>query len=121
MKGQTNSFVLDNRLQRALRHNMTEAEKALWQRLRGKQLSGYKFRRQHPFGDFVLDFVCLEAKLVIEVDGGQHVESNADLVRDAALESAGFRVLRFWNNQVLGELDAVVEKVWAELGNPSPP
>jgi very-short-patch-repair endonuclease len=68
MKGQTNSFVLDNRLQRALRHNMTEAEKALWQRLRGKQLSGYKFRRQHPFGDFVI--ACAVCAMVGAVVSG---------------------------------------------------
>ena len=127
MKGQTNSYVLNNRLQRALRHNMTDAEKALWQRLRGKQMKGCKFRRQHPFGDFILDFVCLEARLVVEVDGGQHYESSRDELRDQVLTLAGFRVLRFWNNQVLLEVEAVVEAIWLVLGeslcqgNPSPP
>jgi very-short-patch-repair endonuclease len=122
MKGQTNSLVLKNHLQRKLRRNLTDAECALWKRLRGCQLNGYKFRRQHPFSDFILDFVCLEAKLVIEVDGGQHNESTQDLVRDQVLENAGFRVMRFWNNQVLNEIESVVESIWLELEkiNPSP-
>ncbi len=67
MQGQTNRFILRNRVQRLLRSNMTVAERKLWQRLRGKQLYGWKFRRQHPYGDYVLDFVCLDAKLVVEV------------------------------------------------------
>ena len=123
MEAQTNSFILKNRLQRVLRRNMTDAEQALWKRLRGHQIKGYKFRRQHPFGDYILDFVCLEAKLVIEADGGQHNESTQDLVRDQALASAGFRVMRFWNNQVLNEIESVVESIWLELERlpPSPP
>ena len=122
MKGQTNLFVLKNKLQRTLRHNMTDAERVMWNRLRSCQLNGHKFRRQHPFGDFILDFVCLEVKLVIEIDGGQHNDSAPDLVRDQFLENAGFRVMRFWNNQVLNEIEAVVEAIWLELEkhNPSP-
>ena len=122
VKGQTNHFVLKNKLQRSLRSNMTDAERLLWKRLRGCQIQGFKFRRQHPFGDFILDFVCLERKLAIEIDGGQHNESAQDQIRDQALENAGFRVVRFWNNQVLNELDAVVEAIWLELGrlNPHP-
>ncbi len=127
MKGQTNTFVLKNRIQRKLRINMTDAEQALWRRLRGCQIKDYKFRRQHPFGDFILDFVCLEAKLVVEVDGGQHNESTGDVRRDQMLENAGFRVMRFWNNQVLNEIESVVEAIWLELEKhkltppPSPP
>ena len=122
MKGQTNFFVLKNQLQKLLCRNMSDAEGALWKRLRGCQLHGCKFRRQHPFGDFILDFVCLEVKLVIEIDGGQHNESAHDLVRDQMLENAGFRVMRFWNNQVLNEIESVVESIWLELRrlNPSP-
>ena len=120
MKGQTNQNILTNKLQRELRKTMTDAERKLWQQLRGKPFDGHKFRRQHPFGDFILDFVCLEAKLVIEVDGGQHNESAQDLVRDQVLKQAGFRVMRFWNNQVLTEIEAVVEAIWLEL-HPSPP
>jgi len=121
VKGQTNSFVLENRLQRTLRSNMTDAERLLWKRLRGCQVKGYKFRRQHPFNDFILDFVCLEAKLVIEIDGGQHNGSAQDVVRDQILENAGFRVMRFWNNQVLNELEPVVESIWLELERLTPP
>jgi len=121
MRGQTNSFVLKNRLQRVLRRNMTDAEQALWRRLRGCQVKGCKFRRQHPFGDYILDFVCLEAKFVIEVDGGQHNESDRDSARDQALMNAGFRVMRFWNNQVLDELESVVEAIWLELETLAPP
>lgn len=120
MKGQTNKFVLENRLQRTLRRNMTDAEKLLWQRLRSGQLNGYKFRRQHPFGDFILDFVSLEARLVIEVDGGQHNESAKDVLRDQALDEAGFRVMRFWNNQVLNEIESVVQAIWFELEKLAP-
>ena len=122
MKGQTNSFVQKNKLQRLLRRNMTNAEQALWRRLRGCQIEDCKFRRQHPFGDFILDFVCLECKLVIEIDGGQHNESEQDLARNQMLKNAGFVVKRFWNNQVLNELDVVAEAIWLELErlNPSP-
>ena len=126
MKGQTNRSIIDNGLQRKLRGDMTDAEKRLWQRLRGRQMAGFKFRRQHPFMDFVLDFVCLETRLVVEVDGSQHQDSLRDRVRDQRLHEAGFRVLRFWNNQVLEETDAVVDAIWAALHaesgiDPSPP
>ncbi|MDO8414348.1 MAG: endonuclease domain-containing protein [Gallionellaceae bacterium] len=120
MKGQTNQHILANKLQRKLRKTMTDAEKKLWQQLRGKQFDGYKFRRQHPFDDFILDFVCLEAKLVVEVDGGQHFESSRDKTRDGVLTQAGFRVVRFWNNQVLNEMESVVEFIWLELKRPNP-
>jgi len=94
--GQTNKDIRSKKLQRELRNNMTEAEKALWQALRGRQISGCKFRRQHPFGDFILDFVCLNNKLVIEIDGSQHVEqAERDQLRTLELQTAGFRVLRF--------------------------
>lgn len=92
---------------------MTDAEQALWRILRGRQISGLKFRRQHPFGDFILDFVCLEYRLVIEVDGGQHTEQTEyDQIRTRILQKAGFQVLRFWNNEVLREIEAVKEKIW---------
>ncbi|GAB3548049.1 hypothetical protein GCM10027343_28050 [Noviherbaspirillum agri] len=80
-----------------------------------------KFRRQHPFENFVLDFVCLERNLVIEIDGSQHVESaQYDQKRTAILAVAGFKVLRFWNNEVLSETETVVQAIWDAL-NPSPP
>jgi len=121
MKGQTNKKILVNRLQRVLRGNMTDAEQLLWRHLRRGQMNGFKFRRQHPFGDYVLDFVCLEAKLIVEVDGGQHVANEAgDAKRSEVLNKAGFRVLRFWNHEVMGELETVKEVIWNALHTPSP-
>jgi very-short-patch-repair endonuclease len=106
---------------RSLRKQPTDAERLLWHRLRGEPL-GVKFRRQHPYLDYVLDFVCVERKLVIEVDGGQHLESERDQRRDRDLGTAGFRVLRFWNNEVLMQTDAVLEKIVSALARtPSPP
>ncbi|AYH43687.1 endonuclease domain-containing protein [Azoarcus sp. DN11] len=117
MHGQTNPT--SKRFANRLRKTMTDAERKLWQHLRGEQL-GVKFRRQHPFQGYILDFVCLEQLLVIEVDGSQHADA---VVRDAertdALESAGFRVMRFWNNEVLTQTESVVACIASEL-NPSP-
>jgi very-short-patch-repair endonuclease len=125
MKAQTNRTIIDRQLQRTLRNSMTDAEIRLWQRLRSRQLAGYKFRRLHPYLDFVLDFVCLERNLIVEVDGGQHLESERDQGRDKRLQEAGFHVLRFWNNQVFQETDAVVEAIGMALQNaavtPHPP
>ena len=91
---------------------MTDAEKKLWSILRSRQFAGLKFRRQHPFGDYILDFVCLEEKLVVEVDGGQHQERlTEDSIRTKAFERAGFRVLRFWNHEVLQQVEAVAEQI----------
>ncbi len=113
MLGQANEKIHSGKLQRTLRKGMTDAEQALWRILRGRQTCGLKFRRQHPFGDYILDFVCLENSLVIEVDGGQHQEQTEyDEVRTQRLQKAGFHVLRFWNNDVLREIEAVKEKVW---------
>jgi very-short-patch-repair endonuclease len=87
---------------RALRNNPTEIEKLLWRRLRMWQLDGYKFRRQQPLGNYIVDFVCLEKRLIVELDGGQHAEqSDYDARRDAWLSQQDFSVLRFWNNDVL--------------------
>ena len=112
MIGQTNKKIGLGKLQRTLRNNMSDAEQALWHLLRGRQISGLKFRRQHPFGDYILDFVCLENKLVIEVDGGQHgQQAGYDENRTQKLQAAGFRVLRFWNNEVLKQIESVKEKI----------
>ncbi len=109
-------------LARALRSKPTEAERALWQHLRRRRISGHRFRRQHPLGPYIVDFVCLEAQLVIEVDGSQHVDQQVDdAVRTQWLESRGFRVLRFWNNQVLGELAAVEQAIQIALEGEPPP
>lgn len=95
---------------RALRTNMTEAERAIWRYLRAEQM-GVKFRRQAPIGRYIVDFACFSHKLVIEIDGGQHADSASDGERDAFLVSQGFKVLRFWNNEVLQQLDGVYDTV----------
>ncbi len=101
---------------RDLRREMTDAERLLWRHLRRRQVEGLKFRRQHPLGRFIVDFVCIEAALVIEVDGGQHGERQAqDAARTAWLNRQGYRVLRFWNNEVLNDIDAVRQAIWNEL------
>jgi len=93
---------------RALRREMTEAEKKIWCRLRLRQTEGYRFRRQVPLGPFIADFVCREAKLIVEIDGGQHGPmSEQEAYRTRFLESQGCRLLRFWNNEVLENLDGV--------------
>ncbi len=116
MQGQTSRKILGGKLQRRLRNAPTDAELKLWQRLRGRQIEGCKFRRQHPFLDFIVDFACLERQVVVELDGGQHADSMAyDSHRTRALESAGFAVLRFWNNDVLENTDGVLEVILRTL------
>jgi very-short-patch-repair endonuclease len=126
MQGQTNKQILTAHLQRSLRNGATDAERALWRRLKGRQLEDCKFRRQHPFGDFILDFVCLERRIVVELDGSQHFDASAyDEARSTFLRAAGFVVLRFWNNEVFDEIDGVLEAIRRELvgeaRTPSPP
>ena len=103
---------------RALRVAMTDAERRLWACLRGRRLVGYKFRRQHPLGRYILDFACIEHRLAIEADGGQHSESAADERRTAWLERQGWRVLRFWNNEILANSEGVQETILEALGGP---
>jgi len=107
----------------SLRKQMTDAEHRLWHRLRRRQLNGYKFRRQYPVGPFIADFACIDAGLIVEVDGGQHNEERArDEARTRFLESRGFKVLRFWNNDVLQQTDACLEVIASALGpHPDPP
>jgi very-short-patch-repair endonuclease len=94
---------------RHLRNNATDAERRLWEHLRRRQLNGFKFRRQRAIGRYVCDFVCLEASVIVELDGSQHVrQSPYDEQRDGFLRANGFRVLRFWNDAVFSEPDAVV-------------
>jgi very-short-patch-repair endonuclease len=109
---------------RALRREMTEAERCLWYQLRAHRFMGLKFKRQKPLGRYIADFVCLEIGLVIELDGGQHVQQAAyDRQRDGWLRAHGFDVLRFWNHEVLLQTDAVLEqlRLWMEQKRPSPP
>jgi very-short-patch-repair endonuclease len=101
----------------ALRKNPTEAERKLWAHLRLRQLGGYKFRRQHPIGPYIVDFICIERKLIIEVDGGQHDDYKFyDSKRDKWLKNKGFRVLRFWNIEVSTYIEIVLEVIGSELG-----
>ena len=96
---------------RSLRDDMTLAEKKLWQAMRGKQLDGLRFRRQHPIGPYIADFACIDKSLVIELDGGQHQDQVAyDEQRTAFMVQQGWQVLRFWNNDVLNNLEGVLMK-----------
>lgn len=104
---------------RRLRHNQTEAEHELWARLGARQLCSAKFRRQHSIGRFIVDFCCLEHRLVIELDGGQHAaQAEADQKRSAFLARFGYRVLRFWDNEVTEDIEAVLEQIAAVLSDP---
>jgi very-short-patch-repair endonuclease len=94
---------------------MTDAELHLWWRPRGKQIGGHRFRRQVPLGQFIVDFACIKAQLIVEVDGSQHLSSKDDEKRTAWLESRSFGVLRFWNNDVLQRTDEVLEAIRVEL------
>jgi very-short-patch-repair endonuclease len=107
-----------------MRREQTPAEHRLWQILRAKRLAGFKFKRQLPIDGYIVDFACLKQRLIIEADGGQHAESPRDTVRDAYLEAQGFRILRFWNNDIFnneeGVLTAVLMALETPLPNPSP-
>jgi very-short-patch-repair endonuclease len=105
---------------RALRKNATEAETKLWTLLRNRRFSNFKFRRQLPMGPYIIDLVCLERSLVIEVDGSQHAENQVDAARDAWLCERGYRVLRFWNNDVLARPATVMDSIWHSLTEPAP-
>lgn len=107
---------------RALRNVGTDAERHIWQRLRGSRLGGYKFRRQYPINGYIADFACVEARLVVELDGGQHAaQVGYDNARSRALMVSGYRVLRFWNHDALRDTDAVLEEILRHLGAPLRP
>ena len=105
-------------LAKQLRKNMTAEEKILWNKLRAKKFSGYKFKRQVPIGNYIVDFLCTDTKLIIELDGGQHNEENkilADRERTEYLENHGYKVLRFWNNDIKQNLDNICEEILRRL------
>ena len=107
---------------RDLRSRLTEAESLLWQQLRGRRFQGFKFRRQHPIGPYIVDFAAMRHRLVVEADGGQHNGDARDARRDAWLAGQGYRVLRFWNHEVLQNTELVLEEIWRALcAGPSPP
>ncbi len=102
---------------------MTDAEQALWYRLRRRQVGNHRFRRQVPIGPYVVDFCCVESRTVVEVDGSQHLESVRDVHRDDWLQAEGYLVLRFWNHDVLARADAVLTQICEALSSnrPLPP
>ena len=102
---------------RRLRRNSTDVETRLWAGLRSRQLDGAKFVRQHPIGRYVVDFCCRSARLVIELDGGQHAESVSDAERTRAIEADGYTVIRFWNNDIIDNLDGVLMEIRTALLN----
>jgi very-short-patch-repair endonuclease len=105
---------------RRLRKAATDAEAALWYRLRSRRLNGFKFVRQEPIGPYTVDLICRELRLIIEVDGGQHADNRRDAVRDKWLVGHNYRVLRFWNNDVLGNMVGVLETIAAALAEAPP-
>jgi len=105
---------------RQLRRVATEAEKLMWHRLRNRQLDGHKFCRQMEIGRYIADFVCREQMVIDEVDGGQHADNAADVLRTKYLAGLGYRTLRYWNNDVLANIEGVLEALRASLSCPSP-
>ena len=107
---------------RTLRRKLTDAEQSLWRHLRMRQMLGLKFRRQHPVTGYILDFACIELKLAIELDGDQHEASiEADATRTKALNQVGWTVLRFWNNDVVTNTEAVLSEIYKIIGEIQPP
>ena len=104
-----------------LRSNMTDAEQRLWRYLRAHRFEGAKFKRQHPLGNYIVDFICFNARIVIEVDGSQHRGSASDVQRDEWLSSQGLTVLRFWNHEVLTEIEHVLERIAQSICIPLSP
>jgi very-short-patch-repair endonuclease len=98
-----------------MRREPTDAETKMWRLLRDRRLTHFKFRRQVPFQNFILDFVCFEKRLIIEIDGSQHADSERDTAREAVLLAEGFRIARYWNNDVLQRYTSVLEDVLAKL------
>lgn len=119
VKVPSSSFLRDH--SRSLRRDQTDAERKLWMHLRNRQVGGVKFRRQHFITPFIADFCCPEKQLIIELDGGQHAERvEADRRRTGFLESQGYRVIRFWNHEVLENIEGVLEQVVTILNDPHP-
>lgn len=100
---------------RELRQTMTDAERRLWYVLRDRRLRGYKFRRQRPIGPYIVDVACLERRVVVEADGGQHADSEKDVRRSAWLRRHGWHVVRFWNNDILTNAEGVADEIVAML------
>jgi very-short-patch-repair endonuclease len=114
MRGRNEKTI---RIARQLCVNQTDAEIVLWNRIRNRQIDGYKFARQVPISGYICDFVCRELGLIVEVDGGQHNESESDAVRDRRLTEQGYKVVRFWNNDVLGNIEGVITVLQGKLSD----
>jgi very-short-patch-repair endonuclease len=118
MSQSTNHRPISSQLRnfaKKMRREPTDAEATMWQLLRDRRLAPFKFRRQVPFQGYILDFVCFEQRLVIEIDGSQHAESNADATRDSLLRREGFAVIRYWNHDVLQRRSAILEDILQKL------
>jgi 16S rRNA processing protein RimM len=107
-------------IERQLRRNMTKAEKIFWFQVRNRRFENLKFKRQFPIPPYIVDFICEDHNLIIEIDGGQHNESETDQVRDKFLQDNGYKILRFWNNDVLNNIEGVMMKISNHLSIPSP-
>lgn len=108
------------KIAKKLRKISTPEEKILWYHLRGKRFQNFKFRRQFPVDPYIVDFICLSKRLVIELDGGQHNQANSDIPRTEYIQSQNFRILRFWNSDINQNLESVLDKIYQELQTPSP-
>ena len=116
---ETNILMRDRA--RVLRNALTDAEKLLWNSIRRCQIKGVKFKRQYLIGSYIVDFICHSHKLIIEVDGNQHMEQTEyDANRTEFLEARGYKVLRFWNNEIFLHLSGVLESIWLTINTPSP-
>jgi very-short-patch-repair endonuclease len=113
--------IVKTKIARRLRRDSTDAERKLWHQLRSRSLLGFKFARQEPIGPYVVDFICREERLIVELDGGQHADSKSDVVRDQWLAEHRYRVLRFWNNDVMSNIDGVLETIAAALSADTTP
>jgi very-short-patch-repair endonuclease len=102
-------------LAKNLRTHATEAERILWRHLRGHRFANIKFRRQHPIENYIVDFVCFKLKLIIELDGSQHFASSYDRQRDLRLTNSGFKILRFWNNEIFENLEGILDRIYEEI------
>ncbi len=119
------SYLMDTKYLRArnLRKNLTQQERKLWNILRNKQFHNLSFRRQHPIGNYIVDFICRSQKLIIELDGGQHnIDENIryDKERTIFLENLGFKVIRFWNNDIDNNIEGVIKFIEENINQPSP-
>ncbi len=103
-----------------LRKRQTDAEKILWYQLRDRHFENLKFRRQYPIKNYIVDFICIDKMLIIEIDGGQHADNKKDILRDNVLKLEGYTILRFWNNDVLKNMDGVLQMMMFTLNNPHP-